>query len=282
LLIEEAMKTGYEDWTRWLPCNRAAAVPCERTGLLSSHTLATARQAGWQWRIPLQHRVGNGYVYCSDFISDSQAQDALLSKLEGKALANPLQLRFATGRRKLFWNKNCVAIGLSAGFLEPLESTSIHLIQRSIALLLTLFPDRNFRTPDIERYNKTFVFEYERIRDFLFLHYSMTERDDGELWRYCRNAPVPASLQERLELFRSYGRITREDYELFTVQSWLYVMIGQGVEPLGYDPMADTLDPQAVQSNLADIHAVIRRSAEAMPMHQQFISQNCSAVPAPA
>jgi tryptophan 7-halogenase len=282
LLIEQAMQTGYEDWSRWLPCNRAAAVPCERTGPLSSHTITTARQAGWQWRIPLQHRVGNGYVYCSDFISDSQAQDDLLSKLEGKALATPLQLRFCTGRRKLFWNRNCVAIGLSAGFLEPLESTSIHLIQRSIALLLMLFPDRNFRRPDIDRYNKTLVFEYERIRDFLFLHYSSTERDDGELWRYCRKAPVPASLAERLDFFRSYGRITREDNELFTVQSWLYVLNGQGVEPSGYDPMADTLDPQAVQGNLADIHAVIRRSAEAMPAHQEFISQNCSAAATPA
>jgi tryptophan halogenase len=149
-------------------------------------------------------------------------------------------------------------------------------------MLLTLFPDRNFRSPDIDRYNKIFVFEYERIRDFLFLHYSMTERDEGELWRYCRNAPVPASLQERLDLFRSYGRLAREDNELFTVQSWLYVMIGQGVAPSGYDPMADTLDPRALEGNLADIHAVIRRSAGAMPTHQEFISKNCSAVPAPA
>jgi tryptophan halogenase len=278
LLIEGALNSGYEEWNHWLPCDRAAAVPCERTGPLSSHTLATARQAGWQWRIPLQHRVGNGYVYCSNFISDLQAQDDLLANLEGNALADPLQLRFTTGRRKLFWNRNCVAIGLSAGFLEPLESTSIHLIQRGIAVLLQLFPDRHFRSPDIERYNMTFAFEFERVRDFLLLHYCMTQRDDGELWRYCRNVALPDSLKERLDFFRSYGRIVREDNELFPVQSWFYILIGQNVLPSGYDPIADTLDPQQLQSNLQDIRAVIKRSAEAMPLHQDFINQNCSAL----
>src|SRR5579863_2592721 len=183
LLIEEALKAGYDNWTQWLPCDRAVTAPCERTGPLSSHTMTIAKQAGWQWRIPLQHRVGNGYVYCSEFISDAKAQDDLLSGLEGRALANTLQLRFVTGRRKLSWSKNCVAIGLSAGFLEPLESTSIHLIHRGIAMLLKYFPDRNFKSADIDRYNKTFAFEYERIRDFLLLHYRTTERDDCEFWR---------------------------------------------------------------------------------------------------
>jgi tryptophan halogenase len=278
LMIEEALQTGYENWNHWLPCNRAAAVPCARTGPLSSHTLATAKRAGWQWRIPLQHRVGNGYVYCSDFISDAEAHDELLSSLEGKALANPLQLRFSTGRRKLFWNKNCLAIGLSAGFLEPLESTSIHLIQRGIAVLLKLFPDRNFRSADIDRYNKIFAFEYERVRDFLFLHYGMTERDDGELWRHCRNVALPESLREKIDLFRSYGRIMREDTELFPVQSWLYVLLGQNIVPSGYDPLADTLDAQEVQTNLDDIRAVVRKCADAMPLHQDFINQNCAAL----
>jgi tryptophan halogenase len=277
LLIEEALHSGYQHWNNWLPCDRAVAVPCERCGPMSSHTLATARAGGWQWRIPLQHRVGNGYVYCSDVISDAQAHDELLANIEGKALANPLQLRFSTGRRNLFWNRNCVAIGLSSGFLEPLESTSIHLIQRGIAMLLQLFPDRNFRSPDIERYNRTFVYEYERIRDFLLLHYRMTERDDSELWRHCRSVTLPDSLKQRLDFFRSYGRIVREDLELFPVQSWLYVFIGQNVLPSGYDPMADILDTQQVQNNLDDIRAVIRRSAEAMPLHQDFINKNCSA-----
>jgi tryptophan 7-halogenase len=278
LLIEDALKTGYEDWNHWLPCDRAAAVPCERTGPLSSHTLAIAKEAGWQWRIPLQHRVGNGYVYCSDFISDAKAQEELLSTLEGPALANPLQLRFSTGRRKSFWNKNCVAIGLSAGFLEPLESTSIHLIHRGIAMLLKYFPDRSFSAPDIDRYNKTFVFEYERIRDFLLVHYSMTERDDSELWRYCRNLAHPDSLKEKLELFRSHGRILREDTELFPVQSWLYVFVGQNVMPGAYEPLTDILNPREILANLDDIRSVIRQCAEAMPEHQDFIKQNCSAL----
>jgi tryptophan 7-halogenase len=277
LLIEEALQSGYENWNRWLPCDRAAAVPCERTGPFASHTLATAKPAGWQWRIPLQHRVGNGYVFCSDFISDAQAQDELMSSLEGKALANPLQLRFSTGRRKSFWNKNCVAIGLSAGFLEPLESTSIHLIQRGIAVLLKLFPDRNFGSADIDRYNKIFAFEYERVRDFLIIHYRMTERDDSELWRHCRNIALPESLRERIDLFRSYGRIEREDNELFPVQSWFHVLIGQNVMPGSYDPLADMLDPAAIQTNLDDIRSVVRKCAEAMPLHQEFVDQHCSA-----
>jgi tryptophan 7-halogenase len=274
LLIEDALHAGYEDWNRWLPCDRAVALPCERTGALSSHTLATAKEAGWQWRIPLQHRVGNGYVYCSNFIGDTEAADELLSSVEGKALADPLRLRFATGRRKSFWNKNCVAIGLSAGFLEPLESTSIHLIQRGIAVLLKFFPDRHFKSADIDRYNKIFAAEYERIRDFLLLHYGTTERDDSELWRHCRSLEFPDSLKERIELFRSYGRILREDNELFPVQSWLYIFIGQNILPTGYDPMADILAEADVQSNLDDIRSVVRECAQAMPAHQDFIAQH--------
>ncbi len=277
LLIEEAMKTGYEDWSRWLPCNRAAAVPSERTGAPPSHTLATALDAGWQWRIPLQHRVGNGYVYCSDFAGDAEAQEALLTNLEGKALADPLLLRFTTGRRRKFWNKNCVALGLSAGFLEPLESTSIHLIQRGLAVLLKFFPDRNFEPADIDRYNKMFVFEYERIRDFLLLHYTQNERQDTAFWRHCRTIAMPDSLQEKIDLFRGYGRILREDTELFPIQSWLYIFTGQNILPRGYDPMADILDTQKIQANLDDIRSVIRRCADAMPMHQDFIDRNCSA-----
>jgi tryptophan 7-halogenase len=281
LLIEGALQTGYEDWNHWLPCDRAAAVPCERTGALSSYTRATAKAAGWQWRIPLQHRVGNGYVYSSNFISDTHAQDELLSSIEGKALAEPLKLQFATGRRKRFWNKNCVAIGLSSGFLEPLESTSIHFIQRGIALLLSYFPDRNFRSADIERYNRTLAAEYERVRDFLVLHYSTTERDDSEIWRYCRNVAQPDSLRERIELFRSHGRLLREDNELFPLQSWLYVFVGQNIMPEADDPLADILGLQQVTDNLANIRNVIRQCAQAMPTHEAFIGQNCAATALP-
>jgi tryptophan halogenase len=277
LLIEGALQTGYEHWNHWLPCDRAAAVPCERTGPLSTYTRVTAKTAGWQWRIPLQHRIGNGYVYGSNFISDAQAQDELLRSLEGKALAQPLQLQFATGRRKRFWNKNCVAIGLSAGFLEPLESTSIHFIQRGIAMLLACFPDCNFNTADIDRYNKTLAAEYERVRDFLVLHYGSTERDDSEIWRYCRSFAKPDSLQERIELFRSHGRLLREDNELFPLQSWLYVFVGQNIMPQSDDPMASILDPRQVADNLSNIRSVIRQCVQAMPTHEEFIKQNCSA-----
>src|SRR5215472_15970726 len=278
LLIEEALKTGYEDWTRWLPCDRAFAVACERTGPFSSHTLAAARDVGWQWRIPLQHRVGNGYVYCSQFIDDTTAHETLMSNLEGRALRDPLPLRFTTGRRRLAWNKNCVAIGLSAGFLEPLESTGIHLIYRGIALLLSYFPDRHFRQADIDRYNRQTAFEFERVRDFLVVHYARTERE-GEFWRHCRNMDLPESLKERLELFSSYGRIVRDENELFPVQSWQYLLTGQEVQPSGYDPLAEGLTPEEAQRALDETWGLVARCATTMPPHQEFIAQHCVASP---
>ena len=276
LLIEQAMKTGYEDWTNWLPCDRALTVPSERAGPPPSYTLVTARDAGWQWRIPLQHRVGNGHVYCSGFTSDDKAHEALLANLEGKPLADPLPLRFTTGRRKKAWNKNCVALGLASGFLEPLESTSIHLIHRGIAMLLKFFPDRTFEQADIDRYNKIFEFEFGRVRDFLLMHYIHTERE-GAFWEHCRNIPLTDGLQEKIDLFRSHGRILREETELFPVQSWLFVMIGQNIVPRGYDPMADSLDPGKIKANLDDIRAVVKKCADAMPRHQDFIDKYCSA-----
>jgi tryptophan halogenase len=276
LLIEGALKTGYQDWTNWLPCDRAMAVPTENIGPPPSYTLVTAREAGWQWRIPLQHRTGNGHVYCSAFISDDKAREILLSNLEGKALAEPLSLRFTTGRRNKAWNKNCVALGLASGFLEPLESTSIHLIQRGIAMLLKFFPDRNFEPADIDRYNKIFEFEFGRVRDFLLLHYTYTERP-GPFWEHCRNIPLTDSLKEKIELFRSHGRILREDTELFPAQSWLYVMIGQAIRPRSYEPTVDTIDESVIQANLNDIRTVVKRCVDSMPSHQQFIDQNCAA-----
>jgi tryptophan 7-halogenase len=274
LLMEGALHTGYEDWTRWLPCDRAIAVGCERTGPFSSHTLATAHDVGWQWRIPLQHRVGNGYVYSSQFITDDEARRKLVSSLEGRMLREPLPLRFTTGRRSLSWNKNCVAIGLAAGFLEPLESTGIHLIQRGIALLSQFFPDRHFRQADIDHYNRQVAFEYERIRDFLLVHYTRTQRE-GEFWEYCRNIELPGSLAERLDLFRGYGRIVRSENELFNVQSWLYLLVGQEVWPSGYDPMANTLTVEQSQRALDEIHRVVAECAAKMPLHEAFIAQHC-------
>jgi len=276
LLIEDALKTGYQDWTRWLPCDRALAVPTQNAGPPASFTRVTAREAGWQWRIPLQHRTGNGHVYCSSFINDDQAREILLSNLEGKALAEPLPLRFTTGRRNKAWNKNCVALGLASGFLEPLESTSIHLIQRGIAMLLKFFPDRNFEAADIDRYNRIFEFEFGRVRDFLLLHYTHTERP-GAFWEHCRNIPLTDSLKEKIDLFKSHGRILREDTELFPAQSWLYVMIGQAIRPRGYEPTVDTISDAAIEANLKDIHAVVKKCVDAMPYHQDFITQNCAA-----
>lgn len=276
LLIEEALKTGYDDWTRWLPCDRALAVPCERSGPPQSFTLVTARDAGWQWRIPLQHRTGNGHVYCSGFIDDDTARDVLLADLEGKPLVEPLALRFTPGMRRKAWNKNCVALGLASGFLEPLESTSIHLIQRGIAMLLKFFPDRDFEQADIDRYNRISEFETTRVRDFLLLHYSQTRRT-GPFWDHCRNIPLPDSLTEKIELFKARGRILREDTELFPPGSWLYVMIGQGLRPRGYEATVDTLSDQQIRTSLDDIRAVVRKCTDAMPAHQDFIDRNCRA-----
>ncbi len=275
LLIEQVLKTGYEDWTNWLPCDRALSIPTERTGAPPSFTLSTARDAGWQWRIPLQHRVGNGLVYCSGFMSDDEAHASLFANLEGKPIGEPTPQRFVTGRRRKAWNKNCVALGLSAGFLEPLESTSIHLIHRGIAMLLKFFPDRRFEQSDIDRYNKIFEFEFGRVRDFLLLHYTQTERT-GPFWDHCRTIPFTDSLREKVELFRSHGRILREDTELFPVQSWLFVMIGQKIFPRGYDPLTDSLDEDRIATTLDDIRTVVKRAAEAMPTHQAFIDANCT------
>jgi tryptophan 7-halogenase len=278
LLIEEALHTGYEDWTHWLPCDRAIAAPCERAGPLSSHTLATARDVGWQWRIPLQHRVGNGYVYSSRFMRDDEAQSLFLASLEGRPLRDPLPLRFTTGRRRLCWNRNCVAIGLAAGFLEPLESTGIHMIQRGIVTLLQFFPDRSFRQPDIDQYNRQLAFESERIRDFLIVHYQRTARA-GAFWQYCRDMPLPESLRERLELFRGYGRIVRDERELFPVQSWLYLLTGQECFPERYDPIADALTTAQARQLLEDTRVVVARCAAGMPMHEAFIAEHCRAPP---
>jgi tryptophan halogenase len=279
LLIEGALKTGYEHWNHWLPCDRAIAVPCARNGELSSYTRVTAKSAGWQWRIPLQHRIGNGHVYCSSFMSDEAAQHELLSTLESPALAEPLKLQFSTGRRRRFWNKNCIAIGLSAGFLEPLESTSIHFIQRAITMLFSLFPDRHFAAAEIERYNKVLGEEYERVRDFLVLHYGTSERADSDMWRHCRDITQPESLKERIELFRVHGRILQENHELFPTQSWLYVMVGQNIMPADDDPLSGVFDLKGVADTLNHVREVIARCATAMPKHDDFIAQNCAAEP---
>ncbi len=277
LLIEGALKTGYEDWTHWLPCDRAVAVPCESISEISPYTRSTAQPAGWQWRIPLQHRIGNGYVYCSRFIGDDAAAATLLRNLDGHPLAEPRFLRFTTGRRKQFFNKNCLALGLASGFLEPLESTSIHLIQSGISRLMGTFPDRTFSPIDIDEYNRVTIDEFEQVRDFIILHYWATERDDAPLWDYCRTMQIPESLRNKIAQFRGSGRIVQRNDELFTPASWIAVSLGQNIWPEHYDRLVDVQDIETVRDYVQRMKALLRQTAEGMPTHRDFIAANCRA-----
>jgi len=277
LLIEQTLKTGYVDWTQWLPCDRAMAVPCERVDPLTPYTRATARAAGWQWRIPLQHRTGNGYVYSSQHISDDEAAATLLANLDGKALADPRPLRFTTGRRKRFWNKNVIALGLASGFMEPLESTSIYLVQSGIARLLSLFPDRNFDPLLSDRFNRESTFEYERTRDFLILHYNATERDDTPFWNYCRTMSIPDTVREAIDLFRLDGRYFRNGEDFFALPSWVQVMLGQRILPQGYHPIVDEMPEKELSEYVDGVRKLMAKCADAMPTHQSFIDGNCKA-----
>ena len=273
LLIEGALKTGYQDWTRWLPCDRAMAVP-SASGDLTPYTRSTARAAGWQWRIPLQHRTGNGYVYSSEFLGDDEAAATLLAGLDGMALAEPRPLRFTTGRRNLFWHKNVIAIGLSSGFMEPLESTSLHLIQAGIAKLLAFFPDRDFDPVVSDEYNRIAVGEFERIRDFLILHYHLTRRDDSELWRYCAHMSIPDTLQTKIEHFHRFGRLVARDLDLFGPASWLAVHIGQMNWPERHDPLMDFRNVDGA-AWLGKLKGALEAAAAGLPTHQAYIDRHC-------
>ena len=280
LIIEEAMKTGYEDWTHWLPCDRALAVPCARTEPFTPYTRATARPAGWHWRIPLQHRTGNGHVYSSRYMDEAEAERILLSNLDGEQLAEPNRIRFVAGKRRQVWNKNCVAAGLASGFLEPLESTSLHLIQSVLTRLVRLMPDGGFDPTTIAEFNRQMDFEYERIRDFVILHYKATYRDDTPFWRDCRDMAVPDTLQRKMDLFRANGRVFREDDELFTEESWIQVFLGQGVIPAGYDPLVDVTPEAEIERFLNDVETVIGKCVAVMPSHADYVARVCSAVAA--
>jgi tryptophan halogenase len=279
LLIEQTLKAGFEDWSHWLPCDRAIAVPCESALPLLPMTRSTAHPAGWQWRIPLQHRTGNGHVYSSNFMRQEDATSLLLGNLDGAPTAEPRHIRFQTGRRSQFWIRNCVAVGLSSGFLEPLESTSIHLIHTAISRILKMFPYMGFDSIDIAEYNRQTRFEYERIRDFLILHYKATERTDSDFWHYCRTMSIPDTLQHKMDLFRSNGRFFREGEELFTEISWVQVMIGQRIMPAAYHPFADLRPEPEVAAYLQNVAQVISKCVDAMPMQADFIAQNCKAPP---
>ena len=274
LLIEGALKTGYEDWSHWLPCDRAVAMPCENDGDPLPYTRSTAREAGWQWRIPLQHRIGNGYVFSSNWMDETRAGELLAQRLGGKALGDPRLVRFTTGRRRQHWNKNVVAIGLSSGFLEPLESTSLHLIQANISKLMGLFPDKNFDQPTIDEFNRIATNETDRIRDFIILHYKLTQRLDSELWRYVADMAIPDTLAMKIDHFKRHGRLIAREMDLFAPPSWLAVHIGQNNIPQGLDPVLDYRGIDA-REWLGKLRGAMAHEAARMPTHRQFIEQLC-------
>lgn len=273
LLIEQTLKTGYVDWSHWLPCDSALAVPSASVDPITPYTRASAQKAGWQWRIPLQHRTGNGYVYSSKYISDDEAAATLLANLDSEALAEPRQLRFTTGMRRKFWNKNVVALGLASGFLEPLESTSIYLAQSGITRLLSMFPQRDFNPLLMERYNQESAFEYERVRDFLILHYNATERNDTPFWDYCRTMAIPDTLREAVDLFRSDGRYFRNGDDFFALPSWVQVMLGQGIVPQSYHPIVDEMPESKLIEQVEGMERMLAHAVAAMPTHQEWINR---------
>jgi tryptophan 7-halogenase len=277
LLIEETLAAGYEDWSHWLPCDRAAAVQCANGGELTPYTRSTALASGWQWRIPLQHRIGNGYVYSSRYISDDEAIATLLGNLDGAASTDPKILKFTGGMRRKAWIKNVVALGLASGFMEPLESTSIHLVQAGITRLLALFPDLDYNQREIDEYNRLMTSQYQRIRDFIILHYHATERRDSPFWQYCGTMPLPETLTQKLELWRQHGRLFQHEYELFADANWTAVLLGQDIVPRAYDPLVDGLDENALRTKLEQIRGAIRLTAQRLPTHREFIEKNCRA-----
>jgi tryptophan 7-halogenase len=277
LLIEGALKTGYENWSHWLPCDSAIAAPCTATESLLPYTKATAHTAGWQWRIPLQQRTGNGHVFSSKFMSADEATHILLNNLDGELLAEPRTLHFTTGMRKKFWHKNCVALGLAAGFMEPLESTSIHLVQSALGKLIDLFPRNHFVQADTDEFNRQLAIEYEQIRDFIILHYHVTERTDSAFWNYCRTMEVPENLTRKLQLFKHNGRLFRDNNELFTENGWLQVMLGQGITPAAYHPLADNLTSEQLTEYLTNIKTIVSKAANLLPTHQRYIAKHCAA-----
>jgi tryptophan 7-halogenase len=282
LLLGSTFGVEWEDWSKWLPCDRALPVPTERTGDLHPYTRVTAMQAGWRWRIPLQHRTGNGYVFSSAFIDEDKAADELLGALDEPKLAEPRLLKFQAGRRARSWQRNCVAIGLSSGFLEPLESTSIYLIQVAVMNLLPLFPGARHDQRLADEFNRRMDVEYERIRDFLILHYHLNSRDDSEIWRYCRAMEVPDSLKRKMSLFKHCGYIEQYKDGLFSPASWLSVYLGQGLKPEHYSPLADAIPLDRLMDNLQDLRTEIRDQVDEMPKHATFVARYADAAGASA
>lgn len=276
LLIEETLKVGYEDWTHYLPCNRAVAVQTENIGEPPPYTIATAREAGWSWKIPLQHRTGNGYVFSSEFCSDDQATDALLKTVEGALVNKPRVIPFVTGRRKKIWHNNCLALGLASGFLEPLESTAIHLVHKTLVHFIRHFPDQDFESYTEQAFNQKVNTDYQEIRDFIILHYCTSGREDTEFWRWCRNMPVPESLREKLRLFRERGQIEHVPGQFFGTDSWCSILEGMKVRPKKYHPLMDAFDSQYLAQILKDSAQSVQKTVLKIPKHSDYIQQHCA------
>lgn len=272
LLIEKTLNTGFDDWSHWLPCNRAMAVPTESTGKFIPYTRAIAHDSGWQWQIPLQHRTGNGIVYSSKHMTDEQAKETLLSNLDSKPLEEPRLIPYRTGRRRKQWNKNVVSIGLSAGFFEPLESTNIHLIQTGAIRLLKFFPHNGIKEEEISEYNAQSKNEYERIRDFIILHYKINGRGDTPFWKQCQLMDIPETLAIKLALFKESGKLFREQEDLFTEIAWKQVMIGQGTIPKDYHPLVDGLSKEQIADLIDNLKTLVDRTVDKMPTHEDFLS----------
>jgi tryptophan halogenase len=277
LLIEQALKTGFEDWSKWLPCDRALAVPSANTTPLLPYTRSTALEAGWQWRIPLQHRTGNGHVYCSAHTSDDRARELLLANLDAPALAEPRMIRFQTGRRRLLWNRNVVCMGLASGFVEPLESTAIHIIQVTIQRLILLFPHLGDCEERRREFNRAASTEYEYIRDFIILHYHANNRVGDPFWDACRNMSIPDSLRHKIELFRETAGIFCSSEDLFQLTSWLQVLWGQGVRPRGTHPFVEAVKPDDRAGYLRDLRGLFSQAVQQLPGHAEFIARHCAA-----
>jgi tryptophan halogenase len=277
LLINKTLKTEYDDWTEFLPCDSAVAVQTQSIEEPIPYTRSIARQAGWQWRIPLQHRVGNGMVFCSKYLSDDQATQTLLDNIEGEVLTKPRIIKFTTGQRYQHWNKNCVALGLAAGFLEPLESTSIHLIQSGIVRLLQLFPIDGINAADVDEFNAQMKEEFLFVRDFIVLHYHVTEREDTPFWRHCKTMEIPETLKHRIELFKKSGRIFQKNNDIFAENSWSQVMLGQGLLPENYHPIVNMMTDEELKGFLMTIKNSVNNLVDQLPSHQQFIDRYCKA-----
>lgn len=275
LLLGKTLGTDFEDWTHWLPCDRAVAVQTQSVGEPVPYTRSIARDSGWQWRIPLQTRVGNGLVFCSEFMSDDEACNTLLKNLEGELITEPRVLRFRTGQRTRHWNRNCIGLGLAAGFLEPLESTSIHLIQRGVIRLLQMFPYNGIVESERAEFNRQMDTEFRFIRDFIIMHYHVTERTDTEFWRRCREMSIPEGLQHRLDLFRDTGRVFEAEFDIFRENSWTQVMLGQGIEPASYHPIVDMISEQELRQFMQIQAHNVDQVVQQLPGHQEFLNRYC-------